>query len=291
MTIKTCELVRSQYCFLNGSSDSITVDFNDTQIMCQNDETLSITIEEFSLKLYNYIVSAGNNSLTFVGPTTQTITLDPGTYSVFDLAGYVTALMGSALGSLTYNQFANTFTFNLTWSYTLHFTGTAYSLFGFAATDVPSGTAISSTSQVNLKPADNIFVRAEGINGVISHNFENFRTGDLQLSNILAMIPFTFESPWSPMWFHNENSRYEMFIREKVMDTLNLSFVDNKGQLIDFIRDYVIVLRFNTYKTNPVDNSAKATDLLEKILRISTSQFTLTNLDLIDVGGLKKNMR
>lgn len=286
--IKTGELVRSQHCFLNGSSDSITIDFNDTQIMCQNDETLSITIEEFSLKLNNYIVTAGNNTLTFTGPTTQTITLNPGTYSVFDLAGYVSSLMGS-LGSLTYNQFSNTFSFNLTGSYTL--TGTSFNLFGFSATDVPSGTVITSTSQVKLKPADNIFVRAQGINGVDSQNFENFQNGSLQLSNILAMIPFVFESPWSPMWWHNENSRYEMFIREKVIDLLDLSLVDNRGQLIDFIKDYVIVLRFNTYKTNPVDNTAKATDLLEKILKICTSQFTLTNLDMIDVVGLKKKMR
>lgn len=123
MTIKVGELVKSQYLFLNGHSSTYTIDFDNSYNTCEIDETSSIIVEEFSLKLKNYIVSAGNNVLTFVGAATQTVTLAPGTYSVYDLAGYVTSLM--SFGSLTYNQYSNKFTFNLNGSYTLHFTGKA----------------------------------------------------------------------------------------------------------------------------------------------------------------------
>lgn len=95
------------------------------------------------------------------------------------------------------------------------------------------------------------------------------------------MMPFTFESPWSPMWWHNDNARYEMFIQEKLIDTLDLVFCNNKGVPISFIMDYTCVLRFNTYKTNPIDNSVLTNELLAKLLEVSKNTFTLANLDLL----------
>jgi hypothetical protein len=57
-----------------------------------------------------------------------------------------------------------------------------------------------------------------------------------------------------------------MFIREKSIDTFDLRFCDTNDEPIRFIGNYVVVLRFDTYKTEVIDTSVKQTETLEKIL-------------------------
>jgi hypothetical protein len=114
MSIKVGERVNSQYVFLNGNSSTKTIDFDSPYIECQSDETLSICVEEFSMKLSSYIVPKGI-VLTFTrlsDSSATLVTLQARTYSCYDLAGYVLSLMGS-LGRLAYNQYNNPFTFYL----------------------------------------------------------------------------------------------------------------------------------------------------------------------------------
>jgi hypothetical protein len=292
MSIKVGERVNSQYVFLNGNSSIKTIDFDSPYIKCQNDETLSICVEEFSMKLSSYVIPEGTR-ITFTRLSDSSVvlvTLQAGTYSCYDLSGYVTSLMGS-LGRLVYNQYNNLFTFSLANASRIGFSGDSHKFFGFASADVLEGTSVTSTSQVSLKPFDNIIIKQEGLNGIANGNIDNFQSGNIRNSDVLCMIPFHFKDAFSTLYFHNESNRYQMFIREKSIDTFDLSFCDTNDDQITFIGDYVVILRFDTYKTEAIDTSVKQTETLEKILQLFRDMCLLANLDQIDLSEYEKNLK
>jgi hypothetical protein len=289
MSIKVGERVNSQYVFLNGNSSTKTIDFDSPYIKCQSDETLSICVEEFSMKLSSYVIPEGI-VLTFTrlsDSSAALLTIQAGTYSCYDLAGYVSSLMDS-LGRLAYNQYNNRFTFYLTNASSIGFNGDSHKLFGFSSADVLEGTSVTSTSQVSLKPFDNIIVKQEGLNGIANGNIDNFRSGNIRNSDVLCMIPFHFSDAFSTLYFHNEANRYQMFIREKSIDTFDLRFCDTNDEPIRFIGDYVVVLRFD--KTEVIDTSVKQTETLEKILQLCRDMCLLADLDSIDLSAYEKNL-
>jgi hypothetical protein len=104
------------------------------------------------------------------------------------------------------------------------------------------------------------------------------------------MIPFHFSDAFSTLYFHNEANRYQMFIREKSIDTFDLRFCDTNDEPISFIGDYVVVLRFDTYKTEVIDTSVKQTKTLEKILQLCRDMCLLANLDSIDLLAYETNL-
>jgi hypothetical protein len=121
-------------------------------------------------------------------------------------------------------------------------------------------------------------------------NIDNFRSGNIRNSDVLCMIPFHFSDAFSTLYFHNEANRYQMFIREKSIDTFDLRFCNTNDEPISFIADYVVVLRFDTYKTEVIDTSVKQTETLEKILQLCRDMCLLANLDSIDLSAYEKNL-
>lgn len=191
-------LVNSQYLFLRSAQNNAydtTYEFETDVLTSMPEHQMSLTVVDFTMQVQYYVVNDFNNELTFTKLSdwsAQTITIPPGNYSYRELCLMVSSLYGDV--SCTYNKNTNKAEFRFTVPHSIQFINYSYKTFGFNLADSPSGTAIISANQLDLKQGVNqLVIHAEGVSTTALWNVDNFNSRDdmdTQPSDIMAVIPF-----------------------------------------------------------------------------------------------------
>jgi hypothetical protein len=154
-------LINSQYFFLRSaqtnSYDSV-FEFDTDVMTAMPEHQMSLTVVDFTMQIQSYVVNSLNNQLTFTDAAAHstTITVPPGNYSYRDLCLTVSRLYTGM--TCTYDNYTNRAVFKFATPHAIGFIHNSYQTFGFDSSDLPSGTTITSTNQLDLKGGFNQLV-------------------------------------------------------------------------------------------------------------------------------------
>jgi hypothetical protein len=254
-------LINSQYLFLRSaqtnSYDSV-FEFDTDVMTAMPEHQMSLTVVDFTMQIQYYVVNSLNNQLTFTdvlassSPST-TITVPPGNYSYKDLCLAVSRLYTGL--TCTYDNHTNQAVFTFTTPHTISFINNSYQTFGFNSTDIPSGTTIPSTNQLDLKGGVNqLVLHAAGVSTTACCNVDNFSSDqDLKCkpSDVLAVILDT--APFTVLHWQNPGNQFEMFLNERNISRLQILIKDIYGNDLTYLNPYTITFRARIYKKNVQD--------------------------------------
>lgn len=230
---------------------------------------MSFTVVDFTMQIQYYVVNNLNNQLTFIDAAAHstTITVPPGNYSYRDLCLTVSCLYPGV--TCTYDNHTNRVVFKFSTPHAISFVNNSYQTFGFNSTDLPSGTTITSTNQLDLKGGVNqLVLHAARVSTTACWNVDNFSSDqDLKCkpSDVLAVIPFD-TAPCTVLHWQNPGNQFEMFLNERNMSRLEIIIKDIYGNDITYLNPYTITFLVRIYKKNVQDGQNRTVGILSEIL-------------------------
>jgi hypothetical protein len=210
-------LINSQYLFLRSAqtnSYDFVFEFDTNVMTAMPEHQMSLTVVDFTMQIQYYVVNSLNNQLTFIDAAAHstTITVPPGNYSYRDLCLTVIRLYTGV--TCTYENHTNRVVFKFATPHAISFINNSYQTFGFNSTDLPSGTTITSTNQLDLKGGVNqLVLHAAGVSTTACWNVDNFSSDqDLKCkpSDVLAVIPFD-TAPFTVLHWQNPGNHLKCF--------------------------------------------------------------------------------
>lgn len=286
-------LINSQYLFLRSaqtnSYDSV-FEFDTDVLTAMPEHQMSLTVVDFTMQIQYYVVNSLNNQLIFTDVSNSshtTITVPPGNYSYRDLCLAVSRLYTGL--TCTYDNHTNRAIFTFTTPHAISFINNSYQTFGFNSTDVPSGTIITSSNQLDLKGGVNqLVLHAAGVSTTACWNVDNFSSKDdlkCKPSDVLAVIPFD-TAPFTVLHWQNPGNQFEMLLNEKNISRLQITIQDIYGNDLTYLNSYTITFLVRIYKKNVQDGQNRTLSILSEILdytklSLITSVGDLNSLDTL----------
>jgi hypothetical protein len=169
----------------------------------------------------------------------------------------------------TYDNHTNRAVFKFATPHAISFINNSYQTFGFNSSDLPSGTTITSTNQLDLKGGVNqLVLHAAGVSTTACWNVDNFSSDqDLKCkpSDVLAVIPFD-TAPFTVLHWQNPGNQFEMFLNERNISRLQIIIKDIYGNDITYLNPYTITFLVRIYKKSVQDGQNRTVGILSEIL-------------------------
>jgi hypothetical protein len=187
----------------------------------------------------------------------------------------------------TYDNHTNRAVFKFATSHAISFVNNSYQTFGFDSTDIPSGTTITSTNQLDLKGGVNqLVLHAAGVSTTACWNVDNFSSDQMlkyKPSDVQAVIPFD-TSPFTVLHWQNPGNQFEMFLNERNISRLQIPIKDIYGNDLTYLNPYTITFLVRIYKKNVQGGQNRTVGILSEVLDSTKLSLikSVTGLNSID---------
>lgn len=272
--------IRNQYLLINtkfktsGNPWLFSLNFDAGLIHAREDENIKISLVKLTLPLTIHQVNSTNNQITFINASNQStiITIDEGTYNVYDLAKQLTTKY-PALTSAIFDKSQNHFIFTFNSNHRITFIGKSNELFGFSSNITTPSLIIESDKPAKPNPIDQIVIHLSGITPIWA-NLDNLNTEECTLSNILSVIDLD-TIPYGTLYYTNDANEFEISLQDKQIKTLNILLTDINGNTLDYcnLSDYSMIIKVSFEKSNN-----DMIDLLNEIKEYSKYSFLAQGL-------------
>lgn len=273
--------ITSQHRDNNETSYNFKVNLSTNPIRREEDETIIINVNNFSMINSIYNVSPTYNNNTFIvkktnsdgitNPIFTTYTIPTGNYSIITLSTVLNNLLNGFI-NVNYNSYNNTYTFNKTdisgFRYYLD-ASYASSLLGFnTLTEITTGGVMSS--YVNMLNFNMVILR---VGNLIfdKYCYENIRTADSLLDNsdVLFWVDKGDVPPFKNISYINQGANtFSYELNDKSIDNFQLYLTNENNQFIKDSPDYFLMLQFVVQPKNELDinkNINRLNDILNEI--------------------------
>lgn len=253
-------------------------------------QRIDVLVSDFRATYTWRSVNAGNNAFTLTpvgGGAATHIVLAPGNYTFCELAETIhdaIAQAGIPDAAVEYGRPYNTLMFTFgAGAMTLSFDNASYGILGFAPTDVPSGTTITSTAAIDLSPIDVVWVCLEGVGLAGNSCIANLGGGELRAASVLATIPVDSE-PFARLTYTppNADAAIGLPIADRNLRTFRIVMCDGTGApLMDF-PDYtmgLIVRIVDTHVSNMDANLGAIRHDVALLTELFSAEFTVRHMD------------
>ena len=279
-------IVNSQYIYINsvnrGVNDSVcdlTVELPEGMIRCnQETESLSIVATHFNITKNWYYINSNNNYLRILnsdGILAFEHYVTPSNYTFKKLASYITNVVTFAI-TMSWDSNRNKYIIDMPDGYKLDFRtdNSMYYILGFDKGSLITkavGQSIISPNILNVYLSHNIDVYLENVSPDKNVSaIENSSNNTAKPSQCVLTLTNDFP-PYTTLNFDNQDNWFRLNIKEKFLNKLRITIRDEYKNLMNFITDYNLVLKIETYSNDNSMENKKLTALqsIEDYLRLN----------------------
>ncbi len=288
-------IINTQYIYINsvnrGLNDDIydlEIDLPDGMIKCNPDtESLAISATSFNITKNWYYVNETNDYIKILGPNGNVAfehyTI-PSNYTFKKLATYITEVVPFPI-TMSYDSNRNKYIIDMPTGYSLDFRpeNSMWYILGFNEGSIitkQEGQKIISENVLNIYLSRNIGIYIENVTPDKNVSaIENSVNNSAVPSTCLLSVANDF-APYTVKTFENTDNLFRINIKEKSLTKLRITIRDEYKELLEFITDYHLVLKVDTYSN---DNSmqTKTLSALQNIEDYMRLNFVSNNINKV----------
>lgn len=250
-------------------------------------EHIEVACAHFTVAYKWNSVNASNNRFTLDDGVNPPVTIEVpvGNYTFEELTCTIDELLTDAgiAASVSYGRPYNTLRFELETAMTLSFDNASWKILGFAATDVPSGTIITSTAAIDLAPVDTVWVRLEQVIMAGEGCLANCGGRELRPTPILLTIPID-PAPFTRFTYRAgaDDAEHGIAITDRELKSFRVVMTDADGNVMADFPDYVMSLNVRVvddHISTIDENIAAVARNVQALTEMFGAEFTMRNMD------------
>ena len=253
----------------NEYTYNFSIDYPDDVLLCRNNEYMEMNILSFDMPNTMYNINETNNVFEIIiDGISETRVIPAGNYTIKTFMKQLATLISNDKITITYNDAQNTYTFTKDISYNSIVKLkpiTMGKLIGL--TDNTEYTINFTTGLINLINYSKVIVSTENISFYYS-NIANKQSNRQLFNNIIFWKSKADVEPYQVLKYNNEDggNSFVYTIQDSQIQNIVFKLKNEREELITDAPDYLMVIKYNFYERQSINNSLISIDNARKEL-------------------------